>query len=51
VGMSELHADIDAREFCTIDEMKGRCGGHQNFDACIRGGVRGSCSKEGGPAF
>jgi hypothetical protein len=49
--VAKLEADIDAREFCAIDGMSGRGGGHQNFDACVRGGVSGGRSKGGGASL
>jgi hypothetical protein len=51
VSVTKLHADIDAREFRTIDGVKGRGGGHQNFDACVLGKVGGRRSKEGGASL
>jgi hypothetical protein len=49
--MAELEADIDARELRAIDGTRGRGGSHQNFDACVRGGVSGGRSKEGGASL
>jgi hypothetical protein len=51
VGIAELQAGIDAREFCTIDGVRGRGGGQHNFVACIRGGLGGSRSKGGGASI
>jgi hypothetical protein len=42
--MAELDAYICAREFRAINGMCGRGGGHQNFDAGVRGGVSGDRS-------
>jgi hypothetical protein len=49
--LAESKDDIDGCEFRAIDGMRGRGGGHHNFDACVRGGVNGSCSKGEGPPF
>jgi hypothetical protein len=49
--MAELEADIDACEFRAIDCMRGRGGGHQNFDVCVRGGLSGGSSKRGGASL
>jgi hypothetical protein len=51
VSVTKLHADIDAREFRTIDGVRGKGGGHQTFDACVLGKVGGSRSKEGGASL
>jgi hypothetical protein len=48
VGMAELEAYIYARKLCAIHGVRGRGGGHYNFDARVQGGVSGSRTKGGG---
>jgi hypothetical protein len=42
--VAELEVDIDAREFRAIDGVRGRGGGHQNFDACFRSTPQGAAA-------
>jgi hypothetical protein len=43
--MVELEVYIYARKLRAIDGVRGRGGGHQNFDARVRGGVSGGRSR------
>jgi hypothetical protein len=49
--MAELEAYIDARMLRAINSVRGRGGGHQSFDACVRGGVSGGRSLGGRAAL
>jgi hypothetical protein len=48
--MTELEADVDAREVCTVNSVGGG-GTHKDFDVCIRGTVDSGRSKWGGTFF